>query len=181
MRKRKTSIASIILSTLSDTAVILPQLLPKPFETKYTWARRLRHLDPDSYRRTINRLKEQGYLKAVRKNGRLFVELTKKGQLEALLAKIADTIRNNDPWDGNWRVVMFDIPESSKEKRSLLRRLLKKSGFVRLQASVYVSPYSFSREAVLYLKQKGFTSFIRMMKVDEMDEDKELRKKFNLK
>ena len=67
------------------------------------------------------------------------------------------------------------------DKRNLFRSLLYKNGFLKLQHSVYISPYPFNREAVKYLKKTGLISFIRMLKVEEMDDDKDLKKKFDLK
>src|SRR5438128_2254841 len=104
MRKSNNSIAYNIFEALMSTASFLPHILPRPFETKHSWARRLRHLDPDSYRRTVDRLREQGYLKAVYKNGRMFVKLTQAGELEALIQKVS--INRIKKWDGKWRLII---------------------------------------------------------------------------
>ncbi len=123
-------------------------------------------------------LKKQGWLKVVEKNGKRFLKLTRQGELELLLREAV--LSHPRKWDGNWRIVMFDIPESSKEKRNSFRRLLKKIGFKSLQASVFVSPFSLNREAVSFLKQSGLIRYIRMIKAMEIDDDTDLRKKFNL-
>ncbi|MBU1457105.1 CRISPR-associated endonuclease Cas2 [Patescibacteria group bacterium] len=44
-------------------------------------------------------------------------------------------------WDGFWRVVMYDFPETEKGKRDSLRNFLKKLGFAQWQISVWVSPH----------------------------------------
>lgn len=44
-------------------------------------------------------------------------------------------------WDGVWRLVVFDIPESSRALRTRLRRRLRESRFGRLQNSVWISPH----------------------------------------
>jgi phenylacetic acid degradation operon negative regulatory protein len=43
-------------------------------------------------------------------------------------------------WDGAWRLVVFDIPESSRSLRTHLRRLLRNRRFGWLQNSVWISP-----------------------------------------
>lgn len=43
-------------------------------------------------------------------------------------------------WDGRWRIVSFDIPESERKVRSAIRRLLKGLGFKGFQRSVWISP-----------------------------------------
>lgn len=47
-------------------------------------------------------------------------------------------------WDKRWRVVIYDIPESDRLKRDLLRRWLKRLGFGQWQISVWVSPHPVS-------------------------------------
>jgi phenylacetic acid degradation operon negative regulatory protein len=105
--------------------------------------------------------------------------LTKKGELEALLAKAYLPVKQ--PWDGKWRMVMFDILEESKKQRHKLRVLLKAGNFKKLQGSVYINPYPLNREAVDYLKMSGLIKYVRIIKVEEMDDDKDLCKMFNLK
>lgn len=127
----------------------------------------------------VHRLYQKGWIKFVDKEGERFLKLTKNGQIEALLSKAK--IPKKQAWDGKWRIIVFDIPESAKEKRNLLRTLLKRNNFKRLQNSVYINPYPLNREAIRYLKETKLTDFIRIFKVEEMDEDTDLKKKFNLK
>lgn len=113
------------------------------------------------------------------KNNQKFIKLTQKGQLKLLLQK-ADA-RRASKWDGKWRLLVFDIPEGSRKKRNLLRRLLKESGFKKLQASVFINPWPLNREAIIYLKETGLMGYIRILRVDEMDDDRILRKQFGIK
>ncbi len=87
---------------------------------------------------TLYRLKKQGSIKEISKNGRHFLKLTSKGQLELLIQKAG--IEKNSDWDGQWRILIFDIPEDCNAKRDSLRRLLKRNNFIKLQASVFISP-----------------------------------------
>ncbi|MCL5666362.1 MAG: CRISPR-associated endonuclease Cas2 [Patescibacteria group bacterium] len=126
-------------------------------------------------------LKQKGFIKEISKNGKRFISLTQKGQLEVLLAKAMVFPQSNKKnWDGKWRLVIFDIPEDTKDKRDKLRRLLKQNNFVKLQASVFISPRPLSRDAVAYLKQSKLIEFIRFGRLDELDDDNILRKKFGL-
>lgn len=115
----------------------------------------------------------------VDKDNERFIKLTRSGQLEALLVK-ARLAEKPKKWDGKWRMVIFDIPEDSHEKRDFLRYLLKKNNFKKLQASVFINPYPLNREAVSYLKETGLIHFIRIIKVEEMDDDTDLKKHFKL-
>ena len=124
-------------------------------------------------------LARKGLIKFIDKNNERFIKLTQKGQLEALLAK-ARLPESHATWDGKWRLIIFDIPEDSNQKRDFFRTLLKKNGFIFLQASVYISPYPLNRAAIMYLKETKLIDYIRILKIEEMDNDRELRKKFNL-
>jgi phenylacetic acid degradation operon negative regulatory protein len=126
----------------------------------------------------LNRLYQKGWIKFVNKNGERFLKLTQHGQIEALLAKAR--MARPQKWDGKWRVVVFDIPEDAKDKRSLLRGLLKRNGFLKLQASVYISPYPVNREAIRYLQETDLMNYIRIGRLEELDNDQDIKKKFGL-
>jgi DNA-binding transcriptional regulator PaaX len=126
----------------------------------------------------VYRLYKRGWIKFVDKQGDRFFKLTKNGEIEALLAKAR--LPEHGSWDGKWRIIFFDIPEAAKEKRNLLRSLLKKNNFKKMQASVYASPYVLNREAIKYLKETKLNEFIKIAKVEELDDDKGLRRSFGL-
>jgi len=151
-----------------------------PWQDPYKWAmKRRRKFKSKTYLQGISRLENRGLIEVVERRGKKFLKLTKKGQLHILLAKAR--ISKKIPWDGKWRIVLYDIPEQNKLKRNQFRWLLRSNNFVKLQASVFVSPYPLNAEAVSYLKLSGLIEFIRIMRVDQMDNDKELKKMFNLK
>ena len=154
------------------------KLLPIPFETPYQWSRRALNSNRQNYYANVFNLKKRGALKIISKDGQKFIQLTKKGELEVLLAKAK--IGRDDKWDGKWRVVIYDIPEDTRPQRNIFRNLLKQNNFVKLQASVFISPYGLNRDAVDYLKITGLIKYIRIIRADEIDDDKDLRKKFNL-
>jgi len=43
-------------------------------------------------------------------------------------------------WDGNWRLVLFDVPQNKASDRTRLRRSLVARGFGYLQNSVWITP-----------------------------------------
>lgn len=131
-----------------------------------------------SFRNTVYNLRRKGLIVQAEKNGRKFLKLTAKGELEKLLSLAA--LDKPKTWDHQWRLVIFDIPESARDKRDQLRWLLKRNSFVKLQASVFISPYPLNYEAVVYLKQSGLNEYIRMIRANEIDDDTKLKKKFGL-
>jgi DNA-binding transcriptional regulator PaaX len=67
--------------------------------------------------------------------------LTAKGMHELGLMKL-HRIDPPDQWDSTWRIVIFDIPETKREARHHIRRLLRELGFIQLQMSVWVHPFA---------------------------------------
>jgi len=135
--------------------------------------------DYNSARAVFYRLQKRGLLKFIRYKENRFVQLTKQGQMEALLQ--AARVYKIESWDGKWRLIVFDIPEDSKHQRDRFRRLLLKNNFIKLQGSVFISPYPLNAAAIEYLKESGLIEYIRILRVDAMDKDGDLRKHFGLK
>jgi hypothetical protein len=135
-----------------------------------------------NYKSAVYRLIKAQLIEAFtdKKNkGRKLLKLTPKGEIQILIAK--SRFPQPQKWDGKWRVVFFDIPEDNKVERQQLRRLLLKNGFKKLQASVYICPWPLHREAIGYLKKTGLIGFIRFGRLDDLDDDSDIKKLFSLK
>ncbi len=149
-----------------------------PPEGSYGWIRKQLKNRKYVYD-SLYRLEKEGFARVVTKDGKRYYKLTPKGKLEILMQK-SKLSKVNQKWDGKWRLALFDIPEGCRNERDKLRRLLKQYGYIKLQASVFINPYPLNRRAIAYLKETGLVSYIRFAKVEEMDDDRDLRKKFKL-
>jgi len=142
------------------------------------WRRKQLMGSKNKYYNAVWQAKRKGWLEEVSKQGKTFLRLTAKGELERLVLKM--NVQKQEKWDGRWRMVIFDIPEGSRDRRDQLRALLKRQGFIKLQASVFVNPYPLNREALDFLKLSGLMAYIRIAKIEEFDDEKDLKKKFKL-
>jgi phenylacetic acid degradation operon negative regulatory protein len=95
----------------------------------------------NGYLRQIQTLERQGLLKSspVDKGAKRVVKLTREGMLRAL-GGMHPPDRWDRPWDGQWRMVLFDLPEEKRSLRNALRNELKAARFGCLQGSVWISP-----------------------------------------
>lgn len=87
-------------------------------------------------------LGKRGYLEletGVRNRKDRVLRLTEKGRLRAMEGRDPEACWSR-PWDGKWRMVLFDIPEKDRRIRAVLRRSLAAAHFGYLQNSVWVSP-----------------------------------------
>lgn len=93
--------------------------------------------------RALYRAKSHGWVK----NN---LKLTQEGKRK--LKSILPVFSPQKKWDGNWYLVIFDVPEKLRRKRDILREKLKKLGFGQLQQSVWISPinYLFLLEKVIF-------------------------------
>ncbi len=73
------------------------------------------------------------------------VRLTEAGRVRALGGRdpAAWWLR---PWDGLWRMVLFDVPVSRDSTRNKLRDYLRHRGFGFLQRSVWITPHPLTDE-----------------------------------
>jgi CRISPR-associated endonuclease Cas2 len=67
-------------------------------------------------------------------------KITPKGLIKIIRAKNKSK-KISDSWDGKWRIVIFDIPENKRKLRNYFRKILDDLNFIKLQNSVWVSPY----------------------------------------
>lgn len=175
MAKRVNTLVVEILSVLKD----LGEMMPMPFETPYSWIRRYSGVPRKKYRDTVYQMEKRGIVESSKKSAGKFLQLTRRGELELLLFK-GIKIKKNEKWDGKWRVIMFDIPERARKLRDRFRWLLKRNGYQKIQQSVFINPRPLNKEAVEYLKKSGLMKYIRILRVDCMDDDRQLRKDFKL-
>lgn len=108
--------------------------------------------------------------------------LTQWGRVKIIKAVIRKKNKEELKWDGKWRGVIFDVPESNRRDRNFLRRELHQLDFQELQKSVWISPHNFEKElrALLKLWKIDFSGDIRFLVIHKIENDSDLKKKFNL-
>ncbi len=94
---------------------------------------------PWEVNRTLKRIEKQGYIKIQHNK----VKVTERGITHLKVHEASELIfrPTDDPWDGTWRILIFDIPETRRFIRDILRTKIKEWNFLQLQRSVFVTPY----------------------------------------
>src|SRR6478672_11488697 len=80
--------------------------------------------------------------------------------------------------DGVWKIIIFDIPETKRQVRNVLRSKLTSLGFKKWQNSIWISPFTLAPEIEDELNQLAKHFFIRLMKTTEINETADLEKMF---
>ena len=133
--------------------------------------------DKEIFKSSLFRLKKKGLV--ILKGGKY--SLTSKGEKFLRKIEIANyQIRKPKKWDGQWRVVIFDIPEKLKRHREQIRVILISAGFLRLQDSVWVYPYDCEDIVTLIKTDLGVEKYMLYLIVDQIENDKHLKREFDL-
>ena len=107
--------------------------------------------------RSLKSLKESGLVERYDTEYSSFYKITPSGRNKLRNIKLSsENSLVSTSWDGFWRIVMIDIPESRKSERNSLRYLLKKAGFVALKNSVWISPLPLEHLFMNIKKDMGF-------------------------
>ena len=81
-----------------------------------------------------------------------------------------ETTLVNTSWDGLWRIILLDLPESRKSERESLRYLLKKANFVCLKNSAWISPYPYEHLFMNIKKDLGLTTEMMILVTNNIDD-----------
>lgn len=132
-------------------------------------------------RRALNGLRERGFLAYEHGAHGSFYRLTKKG--EKRLNRIAleqISLPKEQVWDGQWRMVIFDIPNTKKHARNTLVGKLTELGCVQIQKSVYVYPHECRREILLLAEHLGVRKHIVYITATSIDNEQRYLTHFRL-
>ena|SRR3989344_9604462 len=157
---KKFSIADLILISLEKTIdgyLKIEDFLYNPHLYRYGYPREIKK---PSLLKTIKRLRDKGLVDFINEE-KLMLKLTETGKDKALMIKVKTF--NEADWDGKWRLVSFDIPETKRTVRDLLRNRLKEWGFTRMQNSVWRSKVDCALQIKIFIKELGIERWVKVL------------------
>lgn len=127
---------------------------------------------------SIYKLLAIGDIEKVQKRGEPYLRLTSKGS-RRIVDDIPVAQLAKRPWDGRWRMVIFDIEEREKRLRDSFRRKLVSLGFGQWQKSVYITPHDVADEVRRYLESNKLTPYCAVLIASRADlgDDKALARR----
>lgn len=126
-------------------------------------------------RETIKRLNAQKIIEV--KEG--VIEITEKGRKKLLKFNL-DDMDLGQKTDGKWRIIIYDISESKKKERDFLREILKRMKFLKLQRSIYLTPF-ICEDEIEYLKQMfGVGDEVKILKITGIDNEQAYKEYFGI-
>lgn len=122
-------------------------------------------LDKSALATALKRLREKGLIDFI--DGQtLTARLTHFGKDKALWIKMRE---EEEKWDGKWRLVSWDIPESRRKARDLLRHQLKQLGFIKFQNSIWASKKNCTKLLNEYVKKVGIEDWVKVLESNDLN------------
>lgn len=178
---------AIIASAGIVTAAIIAPNIFKVFKTisKFKKALRKTNAPTETIAKTFYYLKKHDYIKMTKSGKDYFVEITQKGKKKLQKMNFQKLkVPKSNSWDGNWWIVLADIPSKDyRHQADLLREKVKNMGFYLLQRTVWVFPFDTRAEIAFVAKYYGIDRFLTVIQthwIDEQD-DAVLKQYFGLK
>lgn len=130
----------------------------------------------------LARLKQKGEIEFIERDGKKYARLTTLGEKILNLHREKLNLVENKArrWDRRYRLIIFDIPEKRKQIREHLRFEMQEVGFLRIQDSSWVYPYDCEEFIALLKADLHIGKDVLYAVVEEIDNDKWIRKYFNL-
>lgn len=135
---------------------------------------------PSRVERVVKRLERKGLVARKKAGDGIKLTLTEEGKKTAWLENLENFEPKKGKWDGKWRIVIFDVDESRKKKRNLLRKYLKRLGFWQIQKSVWINPFDCGKEVKYLRVVLGIDSEVRWVVAEELENGEELIKIFRV-
>lgn len=124
--------------------------------------------------RSIKGLRHLGLIEHASSGQKDYARLTQDGK-KKLHSVVLDqeTTLVSPTWDGKWRVILLDLPESRKDERDSLRYLLKKAGFVCIKNSAWISPLPYEHLFANIKRDFGLTTELMIIVSGTIDKETE--------
>jgi len=169
------TLALIAVGGVLTFGVVAPNLLSAA--TKFMAnQKKKRYEEYQKLWRNFNNLKKRGDLEFVKeKDGYIIYRPSKKGK-EKIKKLILDEMILSQPsrWDGKWRLVIFDIPESKRNARDALRKKLEQLEFYQCQKSGWIHPFPCLEEIEFLKNFFNIKPFVKLFLIEEMTDGRVL-------
>lgn len=173
----------ILLSLMSGMALGLSGSPTQYFRILKHARKEWKNIDRQNLSRSFRRLyQEKLVMEKLERDGSISLVLTPEGRRRVRQSE-QKIIRIEKPaqWDGKWRIVLFDIPETKKSLRDIFRRHLQRIGFREFQKSVFIFPYECEQEIASLIKLYDAKEYFRYILALEVSNTRRFKKTFSLK
>ena len=185
MKKKSKSIQELILDFISGKKAVRSEDLSAHVEMIIEKRDEDRKVKPKYViNRAVKKMIDADMLNEYETEQSSFISLSSEGRHK--LRNIKLSAKNHlvsTTWDGYWRMVILDIPDSNKSQRDAVRYILKKAQFVQLKSSIWISPFPLEHMMINMKEDLDLQEELIVIVTDKLDPATEalLQKKFTKK
>ncbi|RSL29461.1 phenylacetic acid degradation operon negative regulatory protein PaaX [Salibacterium salarium] len=119
-----------------------------------------------SVRAAVSRMGKQGWLESEKKGNKSYYFLTEQGRKR--MDEAAERIYKleSPSWDGNWRLLVYSIPEEKRHLRDELRKELVWSGFGLLANSCWITPNPLEKQVENLIDKYDIGPYVHYFQAD---------------
>lgn len=165
---RSRDILLLGLANLLDAAEEIKDplgIMSSSYKNMYGWIPK--QYQKHNFYQLISRSFRTQLIEKVEKNGEIYIRIASNGK-KLIQRDFPMLLLQNKTWDGNWRIVMFDIEEVNKKVRERLRNKLKELGFGMLQKSVFISPHDIIKDFIEFAEASGIKDYLYILETHKL-------------
>ncbi|OGE76777.1 MAG: hypothetical protein A3C85_03465 [Candidatus Doudnabacteria bacterium RIFCSPHIGHO2_02_FULL_48_21] len=115
-------------------------------------------------------MRRQGYINIEKRGGLLMVYPTKKGQERLREINFKNlSVKKPKHWNGNWWMVVADIPKQFRIAANTFQKKLKQMEFYPLQRTVWIHPFDPREEIESVATHYHINPFVTLMEIKQLD------------
>ena len=140
----------------------------------------LHNFTPKQLSTGVSELKRQKLIEKKKYEDNVLISLSEKGLLRAINYRFRILNGRKENWDGKWRMVAFDIPNSCQKGRKALHYRMKMGGFYELQKSIFLYPYDCKKEIDAFVKLFKLEKYVCFGLLDHVNVQEKIKLHFQL-
>lgn len=132
-------------------------------------------------KRTLQRLEDQKLIECSEENRMQVIKITNQGRRKVLRMALNDLeIKKPKFWDGRWRLISFDLPETMAKTRKVLVEYLSAWRFYPMQKSVYLHAYPCLKEVDFLREYLKVGKYVKTFTIIDIENDRQFKSFFDI-
>lgn len=131
-------------------------------------------------RQVIKRMQNSKLLEIKEEEGIPIIKITDRGKQKLLRYKVDEMVLDESNWDGKWRLIIYDVASTKRANSEMFRTMLNKLRFLKLQKSVYLTPFKCEDEIEYLRLLFEVGNEVQILKVGSLENEAAYRRYFGI-
>ena len=131
-------------------------------------------------RQVIKRMQHSKLVEIKEEQGIPIIKITHRGKQKLLRYKVDEMALDELNWDGKWRLVIYDVQTGKRANSEMFRTMLNKLRFLKLQKSVYLTPFKCEDEIEYLRLLFEIGNEVQILKVGSLENEAAYRRYFGI-